>query len=455
MKKFLTGFLEFFLLLGLSTFIICDKVMALEPIEFYSNMKAVESAKLLNSGEWDTEGGSPGTATELDDDYYGVSGNFFRFKKRGGISPLSSYNVQGFSLWHLFENTQLPTNKNEKLTFTYYTDDISLTDNNEDYYMWVSSSFDRMYENYDILNDLLHGSYDQYYYGDDYTVKFATVKCDLVTDVTTTLDVYKCTSTVEFDLNKFKPVGESIDVYDYLFFGYTSNSNFSPGAIAFINELNYEQTDIEVTPTPDPEEPSTDEEQLEVSKGIFGKIGDILNLLINLPSTIVQLLIDGLLELMQTLFIPDNDYLTDWFTDIRDEFEGQLGFLSYPVTWIIQILERFLTLEDTGHYVITWSGIQVPNFDFNIIPAGSFDLATLLENDTINNMHELYFIITNALLLLAFFSLCMNTYNRVFGGDIDNYEYITVTDGYTVDETTGEVLLSNHQTKSSRRERRL
>ena len=321
---------------------------------------------MLSPGNWDTEGGSRSTATELIDDYYGVSGNFFKFKVRKGSSPLTSYNVQGFSVWHLFENTQLPTNKNEKLTFTYYTDDISLTDNNEDFYMWVSSSFDAMYENYDILNDLLHGSYDQYYYGDDYTVKFATVKCDLVTDVTTTFDVYKCTSTVEFDLNKFKPIGESLDIYDFLFFGYTSNSNFSPGAIAFVNELNYECVEITPTPTPTPTPPDLSDTitdpsvDFDSSDSFFNNfedndygLSDIITLPLqfiqNLTSNTCQNLVLPLPFVNQNLTLPCmnsiyQEYFGSFFTMYQAITTGLIGY--WVAVRIYALVKGFKDPED-------------------------------------------------------------------------------------------------------------
>ena len=266
MKKLFFLVLSFFFLPGL--------VQALEPVEFYSGIKAVESAKLLSPGNWDTEGGSRNTATELIENYYGISGDFFQFKRQKGVSPLTSYNVQGFSVYHLFEDLQLPTNKNEKLTFTYYTNDISLTNNNEDFYMWLSSSFDAMYENYDILTEYAHSFYDLYYEGDDYVVKFAPVKCALVTDITTTQDIYKCSSTVEFDLNKFKPRGEQLDYYDFLFFGYTSNSNFGPASIAFVNNLNYERTDIVIPPDPEPGEGDEDLSGTITDPSIEDGLGD-------------------------------------------------------------------------------------------------------------------------------------------------------------------------------------
>lgn len=177
------------------------------------------------------------------------------------------------------------------------------------------------------------------------------------------------------------------------------------------------------------------EEAEKTRRGILGTIKSVLEGIINLPSKLVGLLGD----LLKSLFIPSDTFFQNWFTDLQKAFEKQLGFLSYPFTWILEILNRFLSLTDTGHYIINWPSIKVPNFNFNIINSGSYDLASLLQDSTINRFHELYFTITNALMILAFFGLCMNTYNKIFGGSEDNYEYISVDEGYNIDSDTGEV----------------
>lgn len=206
----------------------------------------------------------------------------------------------------------------------------------------------------------------------------------------------------------------------------------------------------EPTPTPTPEPtPTVEEEQLEVSHGIFDTLGSIFETIITLPSTIVNLLIDA----VKTLFIPSDGFLSTWFNDVKDAMEDQLGFLAYPVTWVLDFLDKFLALEDTGSYVISWPDIKVPNFDQNIINAGSYDLADLLDNSTINTFHELYLMVINALMLLGFMKLCNNTFNRVFGGEIDNYEYVTVDRGYNVDESSGEVTSSYYRKRVTTKER--
>lgn len=176
----------------------------------------------------------------------------------------------------------------------------------------------------------------------------------------------------------------------------------------------------------------------------------IFDIILSLPNKIIN----GISNILKSLFVPSNDFLNNWFTSIRDGFEKQLGFLAYPITWILEVLNRFLTLNDTGSYVISWSAIKVPNFDTNIIEAGSFDLATLLNNPTIKSFHDIYFIIIDSLFLLSFFNLCINAYNRCFGGDVDNYEYISVDEGYTFDDKTGEVKSRWTKTRTTSRRKK-
>lgn len=151
----------------------------------------------------------------------------------------------------------------------------------------------------------------------------------------------------------------------------------------------------------------------------------ILQKIIDLPSTIINLLINAL----KSLFIPEDDYFTNKFNEIRDNATAKLGILGYPFILVTDTLEFFLTIEDTESYVIKWSGISVPNFeDHNIIEPGSFDFATLLENNYIKIAHDLYMVFINALLILSFLKLCSNKYASVFAGSYDNSSYLGVDD---------------------------
>lgn len=135
-----------------------------------------------------------------------------------------------------------------------------------------------------------------------------------------------------------------------------------------------------------------------------------------------------LLDMLKSLFIPDDDFFKNKFNTLLDSITSKLGFLGYPFVLVADTLDFFLTIEDTGSYVISWPDVKVPNFEQHvIIKSGSFDLATLLDNQAILYAHNLYFVFINALLILSFCKLCNNVYARIFGGEEDTTDYITTT----------------------------
>ena len=154
--------------------------------------------------------------------------------------------------------------------------------------------------------------------------------------------------------------------------------------------------------------------------------------------------------------MPSEQDLSNWFNDVNTSLTEQFGFLSYPFTWVITFLQRFTELQDTGSYVVSWSDIKVPNFDFVIISKGSFDFASLLDNANIKSMHDIYLMCMDALLIFSFFNYCSNVYNRIFGNN-DTYEtdILSASQNYTVDDN-GKVhtSVSAHKTHVEKQTRK-
>lgn len=151
----------------------------------------------------------------------------------------------------------------------------------------------------------------------------------------------------------------------------------------------------------------------------------------------------------------EESYLNDWFSRMNMLFSEQFGFLAYPFTWILTFLQRLVEYEDTGSYVISWGDIKAPNFDVNIIEAGSFDLASLLDNSTIATFHDLYFTCLNGLIILSFLNLCLNKINSVLGShDSREYEVTTSSEVESVDLATGYVNQRSTSTYTTTKRRR-
>lgn len=159
------------------------------------------------------------------------------------------------------------------------------------------------------------------------------------------------------------------------------------------------------------------------------------------------------LDMLKSLFIPADDYFSNKFDDLLDSITNKLGILGYPFVLVLDTFDFFLTVEDTGSYLIEWDNITVPNFeDHVIIPAGSFDFSSLLSITPLNLLHNLYFVFINALLILSFFKLCNNTYARIFGGEVDEVEYLTTSEEFYFDkegELTGSKSVNEKTIKRS------
>lgn len=153
-------------------------------------------------------------------------------------------------------------------------------------------------------------------------------------------------------------------------------------------------------------------------KSIFDVIKGILTTIVELPFKLVKALIEGIIELVNGLFVPEKDFFSNWFNDMKSLFEQKLGFLSYSFTFILDLLNRFLSLEDTKSYVISWPEIKVPIYDVSIINSGSFSLNELLNNAAFNTLYDLYILVTDALMIIAFINLCKKTYDKAFGGGV-------------------------------------
>lgn len=158
----------------------------------------------------------------------------------------------------------------------------------------------------------------------------------------------------------------------------------------------------------------TQDEQLETSKGIWETIKSILNLLNPFSEDffaykLVEILLNGL----KSLFIPDNDFLTNYFNELKEWFSDRLGFLSYPLELILDILDKIKNINFSEPI------IQIPDFiepstNEKIITARTYNLNTLLENDTFKTCHDVYFILVDAIIIFGLVNLLKHKLEEVF-----------------------------------------
>lgn len=158
----------------------------------------------------------------------------------------------------------------------------------------------------------------------------------------------------------------------------------------------------------------TSEEQLETSKGIWGTLKEVLSYINPFSENFfVYKLIDLLIDAIKSLFIPSNDFFNNYFNELMKWFSDRLGFLSYPLELILDILNRIVNINFTEPI------IQIPNFvepstGQNIISSQTYNLNSLLENNTFKTCHDIYFVLVDAFIIFGLVNLLKHKLEEVF-----------------------------------------
>lgn len=170
------------------------------------------------------------------------------------------------------------------------------------------------------------------------------------------------------------------------------------------------------------------EENNETNKNIWESIKDILSYINPFSENFfVYKLIELLIEAIKSLFIPSDDFLTSWIDNMNTWLSDRLGALYYPVDIVVDFLNRVAALEDSGTAIISGDGFEF--MGAKVIPAFSYDLNSLLENETINNIHNIYLVVVDVILYLCLIVMAKNTFVDIFGG---KYMDDAVETGYKI-----------------------
>lgn len=158
----------------------------------------------------------------------------------------------------------------------------------------------------------------------------------------------------------------------------------------------------------------TQEEQLETSKGIWGTLKDVLSYINPFSENFfVYKLIDLLINALKSLFIPSNNFLSNYFNELLNWFSDRLGFLSYPLELVLNVLNRILSINFQEPI------IQIPNFvepstNETIIHSRTYNLNSLLENNIFKTCHDVYFILVDAVIIFGLVNLLKHKLEEVF-----------------------------------------
>lgn len=156
------------------------------------------------------------------------------------------------------------------------------------------------------------------------------------------------------------------------------------------------------------------QENTATNKGIWDTLKEVVSYLNPFSENFfVYKLIDLLIDGLKSLFIPSDDFFSTYFEDLRDWFSDRLGFLWTPFDVIIEILENISSIN-FGEPVISCPDIYEPFTNTKIISAFSYNLNNLLENSTFKTVHDIYFVVVDAIIIFAMIHLTHKKIEEVF-----------------------------------------
>lgn len=122
--------------------------------------------------------------------------------------------------------------------------------------------------------------------------------------------------------------------------------------------------------------------------------------------------IKNLYSFIYDLFIPSNDFFNNYFSELQNWFSDRLGFLYYPFDFIFDTLNRILNIElqDPMFHI---PEIHEPFSDTILIHSTDFYFNSLLENKTFEYVHNIYFIIIDAIIYISLITLLYKKYEEV------------------------------------------
>lgn len=156
------------------------------------------------------------------------------------------------------------------------------------------------------------------------------------------------------------------------------------------------------------------EENTKTNKNIFEKIGDILSYINPFSENffgkkLVELILDGL----KGLFVPEEGFFDTYFSDLKNWFSDRLGFLWTPFDIIIEILNKILNIN-FSEPIFHIPEINEPFSGSKLICEYDYNLNDLLDNEVFKNIHNIYFISVDAVIIFALINLARRKIEEVF-----------------------------------------
>lgn len=381
-----------FILLVLSSFFVCENVFAYE-FEFDNNNSGIVEYRYASNHVF-TSNSTLNTISNFN----GLSGKFIRFENLTSWQYAFAY---GFSI--PMNSFELSDYEKQDFTFTFYLN--SSVDLSSIHLRSVfTNDYDKFGSNYEFNKDIGLADNQLLYY-EDYAFITSFPRCDSETDPR----VHKCTVKVSANLNLINKKFNNERMYFIVLFGRNYESIYYEN-ITFPTNFSYDvsyDSSTELSPNNDID--WTNEEI--VKKSFWDRLGEAVLSIIKLPLKLIELLLD----LLKSLFIPSEDYFKGKIDVIDKLANEKLGFLYVPIELTKQLVSFITDIPENPS-----ANFVIPKVDFmgtTIIPSMSVDLIDIVNsNDNFKNIYEVYKIVTSGLIVLWLCDLAYKEYRIIVNG---------------------------------------
>lgn len=117
-------------------------------------------------------------------------------------------------------------------------------------------------------------------------------------------------------------------------------------------------------------------------------------------------------NLLKSLFVPSDEYFNNFFSDLKQWFSDRFGLLFYPFELIIDILNR-ITNINLSEPKFNIPEIKEPSTGKILFKAQNYNFNDLLSTNEFKIMHDIYFVIVDAIIIFALANLIKSKLKEV------------------------------------------
>lgn len=117
-------------------------------------------------------------------------------------------------------------------------------------------------------------------------------------------------------------------------------------------------------------------------------------------------------NLLKSLFVPSDEYFNNFFSDLKQWFSDRFGLLFYPFELIIDILNR-ITNINLSEPKFNIPEIKEPSTGRILFNAQNYNFNDLLNTKEFKTMHDIYFVIVDAIIIFALANLIKSKLKEV------------------------------------------